>query len=28
MAANFFITSHYPNQDASLKFGVIWKLFN
>ncbi|MBN2890316.1 MAG: hypothetical protein JXL97_00480 [Bacteroidales bacterium] len=28
MAENFFITSHYPNQDASLKFGVIWQLFN
>lgn len=28
MPQNYFISPGYPNPDASLKFGVIWQLFN
>ena len=28
MPQNYFISPHYANADAALKFGVIWQLFN
>ena len=28
MPQNYFISPHYPNSDASFKFGVTWQLFN
>lgn len=28
MPQNYFISPHYSNPDAGLKFGVIWQLFN
>jgi hypothetical protein len=28
MPHNYFISPHYANADAALKFGVIWQLFN
>lgn len=28
MPQNYFISPHYANSDASIKFGVIWQLFN
>ena len=28
MPQNYFISPHYANADAAIKFGVIWQLFN
>ncbi|RLD38984.1 MAG: hypothetical protein DRI74_02105 [Bacteroidetes bacterium] len=28
MSQNYFISPHYANADAAIKFGVIWQLFN
>lgn len=28
MPQNYFISPHYANSDAAIKFGVIWQLFN